>query len=216
MERKSIPPRTADRLPLYYNYLTGLKPKPKHISSAAIAEALGLGGILVRKDLAAVSAGAKPRIGYETASLIADLGAYLGCGKTIRAVVIGADRLGRALLSFERFSTLGVDITAVFDTARFFDSRLLLECSPEERNAILPLEQLEVYCRSRQVKIGIITVQDKTAQEICDRLVSAGVGAIWNFAPTPLKVPEGVILKNEDLAGTLALMAHELSEYGRE
>ena len=49
------------------------------------------------------------------------------------------------------------------------------------------------------------------AQEVCDRLVEAGVRAIWNFAPTVLRVPEGILVQNENMAASLALLSKHLS-----
>ena len=66
------------------------------------------------------------------------------------------------------------------------------------------ISELDGYCADNNVKIGIITVGQGSAQEVCDKLISAGIGAIWNFAPCALEVPDGVVLKQENLALSLA------------
>ena len=50
------------------------------------------------------------------------------------------------------------------------------------------------------------------AQAVCDILVSSGVLAIWNFAPVHLNVPDNVLVRNEDIAGSLAVLAKRLAE----
>jgi len=74
----SISVQTLKRLPMYLNYLKSLnREKTKIISSPAIAKALGLNEVMVRKDLAAIKSGGRPRTGYLLEKLIADLDAYL-------------------------------------------------------------------------------------------------------------------------------------------
>ena len=77
---------------------------------------------------------------------------------------------------------------------------------------ILPMEKLTDLCRRMGIHIGIITVPAESAQEVCDLLVSGGVRAIWNFAPTHLHVPEGVLLQNENIASSLAVLSAHLKQ----
>jgi redox-sensing transcriptional repressor len=102
----SISVQTLKRLPMYLNYLKSLnREKTKIISSPAIAKALGLNEVMVRKDLAAIKSGGRPRTGYLLEKLIADLDAYLGYGNVNEAVLVGVGRLGRAILSYRGFSS---------------------------------------------------------------------------------------------------------------
>jgi redox-sensing transcriptional repressor len=50
------------------------------------------------------------------------------------------------------------------------------------------------------------------AQTYADRLVSAGVKAIWNFTPTRLMVPPDVLVRNEHIAIGLAEIAYHLKQ----
>ncbi len=199
MNGYSIPKATLGRLPRYIQYLRGL-PEDKYatISAAKIARALSLGEVQVRKDLALVSGCGKPKIGYRRSRLIEDLERHLGCEGFTNAVLVGAGKLGRALLDYYGFEEFGVRIIAGFDrnedTFRFGNNS----------KSILPIASIESYCREHDVKIGIITVGQASAQEVCDRLVSCGIKAIWNFAPCSLVVPEDVTLKQENLALSLA------------
>ena len=204
MNGYSVPKATFGRLPLYLQYLKSLpKVKGATISATAIAKGLSLGDVQVRKDLAVVSGAGKPKIGYMQETLIADLERHLGYERLTSAVLVGAGKLGRALLDYEGFETFGVKIVAGFDR----DESALQKDSKE----ILPMVELEAFCRSHGIKLGIITVGQASAQEVCDSLVASGVKAIWNFAPVTLKVPDGVLHKQENLALSLAYLNNQIS-----
>ena len=101
MEKRSVSTQTLQRLPLYLNYLRSLPDDtPENISATAIADALRLGDVQVRKDLASVSSGGRPKVGYVTRDLTADLERFLGYHDVDTAVLVGAGNLGRSLLSY--------------------------------------------------------------------------------------------------------------------
>lgn len=99
MVNRSISKQTLLRLPLYLNYMKQLgENTPEHISATTIAEALRLNHVVVRKDLAAVSSAGKPKVGYNTEALIAELEEFLGYNDVDDAIIVGAGRLGKAVL----------------------------------------------------------------------------------------------------------------------
>ena len=204
MNGYSIPKATLGRLPQYLEYLRSLPEIRRTISATAIAGALSLGDVQVRKDLAAVSGAGKPKIGYETDKLITDIESYLGYKRLTNAVLVGAGKLGRALLDYDGFESFGVRIIAGFDC-----NETALKNGAKE---ILPIRNIGAYCREHGVKLGIITVGQGSAQEVCDKLVEIGIEAIWNFAPVTLKVPKGILLKQENLALSLAYLNNKISK----
>ena len=204
MNGHSIPKATLGRLPQYLEYLRSLPEIRRTISATAIANALSLGDVQVRKDLAAVSGAGKPKIGYETDKLITDIESHLGYKRLTNAVLVGAGKLGRALLDYDGFESFGVRIIAGFDC-----NETALKNGAKE---ILPIRNIGAYCREHGVKLGIITVGQGSAQEVCDKLVEIGIEAIWNFAPVTLKVPKGILLKQENLALSLAYLNNKISK----
>ena len=204
MNGYSIPKATLGRLPQYLEYLRSLPEIRRTISATAIAKALSLGDVQVRKDLAVVSGAGKPKIGYETDKLITDIESHLGYKRLTNAVLVGAGKLGRALLDYDGFEDFGVKIVAGFDC----NETVLTKGTKD----ILPIRDIEVYCREHDVKLGIITVGQGSAQDVCDKLVESGIKAIWNFAPVTLKVPNGVLLKQENLALSLAYLNNQISK----
>ena len=204
MDKCTISKATLGRLPSYLEFLRNLPPdKVPYISATAIAKHLGLGEVQVRKDLAAVSGAGKPKLGYVTAELVEKLEEFLGCNQLTSAVLVGAGRLGRALLQYDEFEKYGVKISAAFDS----NERVI---SLGSKTEILPMNQFEYFCKTKNIKLGIITVGEGSAQAVCDQMVKSGITAIWNFAPCKLNVPAGILLQNENLALSLAHLNNQL------
>ena len=200
MSDRPIPKATLGRLPQYLQYLKNLPRTCGTTSATAIAKGLGLGEVQVRKDLAAVSGAGRPKVGYAVGDLIRELESRLGCDRVTEAILVGAGKLGRALLEYDGFEEYGVKIVAAFDL-----QQQSVRIGRGTRQ-ILPITELEGFCRERGIKLGIITVGQGSAQEVCDRMTGSGIEAIWNFAPCGLKVPEGVLLKQENFALSLAYL----------
>lgn len=203
MEKTAVSKATLGRLPQYLQFLQELPGDVTRISATAIARALGLGEVQVRKDLGSVSGQGKPRVGYATEELICSLEKALGCDGMTSAVLVGAGKLGRALLEYDEFERYGVRIVAAFDCNA---QALRVSRSIE----ILPMQGFEDFCRGHDIKIGIITVGRGSAQEVCERMIRGGVTAIWNFAPCKLETPPSVLVQQENLALSLAHLKSQL------
>lgn len=199
--RKTVSRATLGRVPVYLKYLESLSENDVYVSATKIAKGLKLGDVLVRKDLQMISGEGKPKVGYERADLMSKLGLYLeNVDKKNSAVIIGAGKLGCALLCYEGFRDYGVEILSAFDND---ESKIGTVVSGKN---IHSLDELEAFCKNNHVSIGIITVPAPYAQEICNKLVSNGVNAIWNFAPVTLNVSEDIIVQQENLALSLAYL----------
>ncbi len=210
MERKEISKAVLKRLPGYLAYLKNLpEGSATHISATTLANALGMGEVQVRKDLAMVSDGGRPKIGYLREHLIEDISQFLGYDNTTDAILVGAGKLGQALLGYGGFDAYGLNILAAFDTDPS------VACSQAVR-PILPMEHLENFCCANQVLMGIITVPAQYAQQVCDRLIAAGIKAIWNFAPVHLEVPAHILVQNENMATSLAVLSMHLQAQIKE
>ena len=207
MERSNVTKATLGRLPQYLQFLKGLPPSQyDHISATTIAKMLSLGEVQVRKDLAAVSRLGKPKVGYRTSELISDLEDALGCKKLTPAILVGAGKLGQALLDYNGFEEYGVQITAAFDC-----NEQVLRMNKTSKE-ILPISSLKKYCTENGIRIGIITVGSVSAQDVCDQMLEAGITAIWNFAPCQLKVTDNVLVEQENLALSLAHLNSQISK----
>ena len=210
MERKEISKSVLKRLPGYLSYLKSLPDgTATYISATALANALGMGEVQVRKDLAMVSDGGRPKIGYLRESLIEDISQFLGYDNTTDAILIGAGKLGQALLGYSGFAAYGLNILAAFDAAPAAEST-------DDGKPIYSMNALEGFCRANSVLMAIITVPAQYAQEVCDKLISCGIKAIWNFAPTHLDVPANILVQNENMATSLAVLSMHLQAQIKE
>ena len=204
MEKKEISKSVLKRLPGYLSYLKGLPDgTATYISATALANALGMGEVQVRKDLAQVSDGGRPKIGYLREKLIEDISQFLGYDNTTDAILIGAGKLGQALLGYSGFEAYGLNILAAFDAAPQADKT-------DDGKPIYDISELESFCKSHKVLMGIITVPAQYAQQVCDRLIENGIKAVWNFAPAHLDVPANILVQNENMATSLAVLSMHL------
>ncbi len=205
MEPKKVSKNLLMRLPRYLEYLEALPKTVIDISSARIARDLELGAVMVRKDLSRISDGGRRRLGHSRKKLIWDIRTFLEVNTSTEAIVIGTEKLGQALLDYEGFEAAGLHVMAGFD-ANAAQKRIF--CG----KPIYPMPRLEPYCMENRIRIAILTVPEDQAQQVCDKLVSCGVEAIWNFAPIPLIVPDHVVVQSENLAVSLAALRMQLRD----
>lgn len=210
MEQKKISKSVLKRLPGYLAYLKNMPENaPEHISATALANALGMGEVQVRKDLAMVSDGGRPKIGYQREALIDDIEQFLGYDNTTDAVLIGAGKLGQALMAYIGFEEYGLNILAAFDKHPKMEKT-------EDGKPVYNISKLAHFCRTHKVLMGIITVPAEAAQEVADQLIEGGIKAIWNFAPTHLDVPGNILVQNENMATSLAVLSVHLQAQIKE
>lgn len=206
MEPNKVSKKLLKRLPIYLNHLKSMPDRSENVSATTIAKALGLGEVQVRKDLAKVSHVGRRRTGRSREQLILDIEQYLDFVTETGTIVVGAGKLGQALLDYSGFEEFGLNIMAGFDI------------QPQEKQSahgkpIYPMNRLESFCKCYDVHIGIITVPADSAQSVCDALIACGIRAIWNFAPVHLNVPEYVAVQSENLAISLSSLRLQLQNY---
>ena len=206
-DKAPVPAPVLKRLPRYLNYLRGrMQAGVERVSSTVISADLGLNPVQVRKDLAYVTDSGRPRTGFSVSELVHDLSAFLGHGSVKDAVLVGAGHMGTTLLAYGGFAGYGLNILAAFDVREELIGTEI--CG----KPIFPMSRLSEMTGRLRASIGIITVPAEAAQAVCDELIAGGVRAIWNFAPAHLEVPENIIVQNEDIAASLALLSNRLAE----
>lgn len=194
------------RLPLYLRFaLQMYHENVESLSCTRIAEALGSDPTQVRKDLAITGVVGKPRVGYPTVEVIESIRRFLGWENTRDAFLVGAGRLGQALMGYRQFREQnGLNICMAFDQRSG-------EMGGEINGVkVLPLSDLPDMARRMHVLIGILAVPARAAKMCANVMVEGGIRAIWNFAPTILDVPEQVILENVHLSTSLAVLTNRL------
>ena len=173
----------------------------EYVSGTLIALELNLEPIQVRKDLSITGIAGKPKRGYPVAPLIAAIESYLNWDKRVDAIVVGAGNLGSALSGFPGFKLHGLFIVAGFD-ADVAKAGMTIHDTP-----VYPVEELKDRVSKLGVTVAILTVPSNSAQAVAATLVSAGIKAIWNFTNVKLKVPDNIVVQNEDLSSGYAMLS---------
>jgi redox-sensing transcriptional repressor len=196
------------RLPLYLRFaLQAFHEQEEHLSCTAIAEALNSDPTQVRKDLALTGIVGKPRVGYPTVEVIESIRRFLGWENTRDAFLVGAGRLGQALMGYKHFREQnGLNICMAFDQRSG-------EMGGQVNGVkVMSLSALPEMARRMHVLIGILAVPARASGVCANIMVEGGIRAIWNFAPAILDVPENVIVENVHLSTSLAVLTNRLQE----
>lgn len=195
------------RLSLYLRCLEELEQGGlSTISSQTLADRFQLSSAQIRKDLAAFGEFGVRGVGYSVPELRSRLIRILGLDRELRVVIIGAGNLGQALADYRGLSRGGFRVVALFDR------------DPEKVGTvsrgglpILPLARLGETARQEEVQIAVLAVPAGQAQEVLEAVAAAGIPGALNFAPTQLRVPESMRLRNVDLKIQLEILAFHLA-----
>lgn len=202
---RGIPEATVARLPVYLRALASLaEGGHETISSDALALAAGVNSAKVRKDLSHLGSYGTRGVGYDVNYLVHQISRELGLTQDWSVVIVGVGNLGHALANYGGFAERGFRIAALVDADR---RRVGEELGGLE---VRHIDDLEEIVKEAGASIGVIATPAHAAQEVCDKLVNAGVTSILNFAPVVLNVPTGVDLRKVDLSIELQILSfHE-------
>ncbi len=197
----SIPEPTLRRLPWYLSFVKLLQTEGhRYVSSPRIASGVGVDAALVAKDLSYVKLQGRTRVGYETTALIEYLEEFLGFTQRHRAFLIGVGSLGSGLLADKGLNQFGLEVRAGFDVAQELIGTEVAGVPVHH------IDELASRIQAEEIKIAILTVPILQAQLMTDRLVRAGIKAIWNFTPVRIQAPADVVVQNTSMYAHLALM----------
>lgn len=203
---RKIAESTVRRLSLYLRFLEEFEEQgTETVSSEALAGRGGTTSAQVRKDLSFFGSFGKRGLGYRVGELVQRLREILGLGRTYRVAMIGAGKIGSALVQYRGFRQRGFQIVAIFDSdpakvGRAWNGLVVREA-----------QELEAELRRQPVDIAVIVTPPEAAQAVTDRCVALGVKAILNFAPVQLNVPDDVVVKTVNLALELETLSYALT-----
>lgn len=203
---KKIPKSVVERIPLYLNYLNQLTNKgTKMVSSKMMATDLNLGEVQVRKDLNLISGNGKPKIGYVTEELKADLESLVRNKAFTNIIVVGVGKIGEALVKYQGFKDQGFRVVGIFDN----DSKK----TGKEVGGIMikPVTDIPSFCLEHDVEIGVLAVPSDSVKEVLQLIVNSGIKGILNFTNQKLDVDEKINVKNVDITSLLTMLAVEIN-----
>jgi len=194
------------RLPKYYRYLEDLQSKGiDKISSSKMSSDMGLNASQIRRDLNCFGGFGQQGYGYSVIKLKKEITHILGLDKRYNVIIVGAGRIGHALLGYRNFSLEGFNIMDVFDNSPQRIGETM------EDKTVRSIDELGGYLEENHVDIAVICTPKEAAQKSADMLVSLGIKAIWNFAPVDVEVRRGVVVENVHLSDSLYVLSYQLT-----
>ena len=201
-EPRRIPEATVARLPMYLRALLTLAEAAEATcSSERLADLAGVNAAKVRKDLSYLGSYGTRGVGYDVDFLLREVSRALGLTHDWPVVIAGAGNLGRALANYGGFTSRGFPVVALVDT----DDRKVGTKVGE--TPVRHLDDLEALVAEHHVAIGVLATPAGVAQEVTDRMVTAGIGSVLNFAPAVVSVPPEVSIRKVDLASELLILS---------
>ncbi|GAA2758704.1 redox-sensing transcriptional repressor Rex [Actinopolymorpha rutila] len=200
---RGIPEATVARLPVYLRALTALADRGiATASSEELARAAGVNSAKLRKDLSYLGSYGTRGVGYDVEYLRYQIAREIGLTQDWPVVIVGIGNLGHALANYSGFVSRGFGIVGLLDA----DPARVGEQVGD--HVIQAYSELERVVSEYGVAIGVISTPATAAQEVCDRMVAAGITSVLNFAPVVLSVPPGVDVRKVDLSTELQILAY--------
>lgn len=203
---RNIADNTVRRLSIYLRFLEEFQHQgAATVSSEALAAKGGTTSAQVRKDLSFFGSFGKRGLGYSVSQLIKRLREILGLGRQYRVIVVGAGKIGSALVQYRGFGQRGFEMVAIFDND-------VGKVGKQWNGLVIrDIANLERDCGSLKPDIAVIVTPGEAAQQVTDRLVKSGITAILNFAPVQLVVPPHVTVKGVNLVLELEALSFALA-----
>ena len=206
MEEKKISKAVIGRLPRYYRYLGELiEEGVERISSNELSARMKVTASQIRQDLNNFGGFGQQGYGYNVKYLYTEIAKILGIDQQHNLIIIGAGNLGQAIANYTNFERRGFLIKGMFDINPKLIGLVIRGIE------IRSVDELESFIKANDIQIAALTIPKTKAPEIADRLVKAGIKAIWNFAHTDLVVPEDVVVENVHLSESLMRLSYRVS-----
>ena len=206
MEGKEISKAVITRLPRYYRYLGELLEEGvERISSNELSDRMQVTASQIRQDLNHFGGFGQQGYGYNVRHLYTEIGKILGVDRKHNLIIIGAGNLGQAIANYANFEKRGFIIKGMFDV----NPRLIGMVVRGIK--IRGVDDLEKFIKENDVQMAALTIPKAKAPEIAERLVNAGIKAIWNFAHVDLEVPDDVVVENVHLSESLMRLSYRVS-----
>ncbi|MEZ5428398.1 MAG: redox-sensing transcriptional repressor Rex [Pyrinomonadaceae bacterium] len=209
MKVEKISELTTNRMSVYLRCLNELVAEgTKTVSSDKLAKRFHLNSAQIRKDLAYFGEFGVRGVGYYVEELRDHLTKILGLNKQHRVAIIGAGRLGTALTDYYGFKQTNFTVVALFDADREKIGQKVGEVE------IFDIKDFSDLSKRDRIDVAVIAVPAAFAQKVLEDVLEAGIKAIMNFAPTPLRVEGDVKLKTIDLTTSLESLSYFLAQPG--
>ncbi|HJX79094.1 redox-sensing transcriptional repressor Rex [Glutamicibacter sp.] len=202
-EPRVLPEATLTRLTQYLRALNAFEAQgTERTSSGVLAKEAGVNPAILRKDLSLLGSYGTRGVGYVVTELAEHINRTLGLNRDWRVAILGAGNLGRALSGYAGFASRGFQVRAILDTSPSLIGSEVGDLVVE------PIGALGEVIRREQINIAVLAVPGEAAQELIYALATHGVKSVLSFAPRPLRIPAGMIVRRVDLSTELQILAY--------
>jgi len=168
----------------------------KKVFSDNISDTLEISSSLVRKDFGNFGITGNRKGGYDIDSILSKIDEILGKDEIQKVVIIGAGRIGEALMSYQGFIKEGIQIVAAFD----IDSKKM---NSNTEIPIYPIDKMIEFIIDNNIRVCILTVPQMVAKHTVDLLQSTNIGGILNFTPIKFQSTAEVTINNINIVHEL-------------
>ena len=204
---RKISESAVRRLSLYLRILEDLERKGRNtVSSEEMSGRSATTAAQVRKDLSLFGSFGKRGLGYTVTELAERLKKILGLDRRWRVALVGAGRIGSALVEYGGFAERGYDVVAIFDSdASKVGGKWGGLC-------VRDISEFEAVSNDESVEMVILAIPVEAVPSVMEHVEKAGIRGILNFAPTKLKVPLGVAVKDVNMVMELEALSFAFSQ----
>lgn len=202
-----IPDACIRRISIYYRTLNLLDKKGvKTVTSVELAEIDGRYPALVRKDLSYFGCFGLRGTGYDVSKLKTELARILGLDRSWGVAVIGNAGYGGILKSSWTLKSNNFSINKVYDK----NPEIYKNISDD--TPVYHIDRLEDTLDPEQENIAIMALPPPEVQDVLDRLSKIGLKAALYLASRPVKVPDNMVVMNQDVTIELGMMTYYLNK----
>ena len=208
---KEISQAVIGRLPRYFRFLGELKDQGvERISSQELSRLMHVTASQIRQDFNHFGGFGQQGYGYNVEYLYTAIGRILGLDRKHHLIIIGAGNLGQALANYMNFERRGFLFTGIFDINEALHGRRIRGIQ------VRPMEEMQDFIRENDIDIAVLTIPKDGAVATAEKLVEAGIKAIWNFAHVDLDVPDDVQVENVHLSDSLFRLSYMANRYEKQ
>ena len=139
-------------------------------------------------------------VAYTSDSSTAVVGSGSAEGIFKKVCIAGLGRLGASLLDQNLFDN------SVFEICAGFDSNVNRVEILRSTFPLYPASEMDFVIKREKINFAILTVADKDAQSMANRLIKAGISGIVNMTNVLLKVPQNVKVENLSIITALNML----------
>ncbi len=209
--KKQVSTSVIKRLPRYYRYLGELlNCGVERISSKELSEKMGVTASQIRQDLNCFGGFGQQGYGYNVEYLYGEIAGILGLNSRYKAILVGAGKMGQALVQNTTFEKRGFTLVGIFDTDP--------EKIGEEIKGIKISDATDIkeFIEKEKPTMAVISTPRTVVSQVVRELTDMGIKAFLNFSYAEISPDDDVVVENIHLSDSLMRLCYKISAKGEK